>query len=174
MGVGSTHTAHAVDKNAVRNNIENNKVPFSVDANGRHPIKDGIVEEDRRFLFLNKQIVGNSDATKYASTALENLLTGGSVAAGAAKATLAIKRIIKSFSQSFTRSGRRLGTGIKNGVKPLGVRSGGVRGEKTSYKFTDDSVPLRLKGGALPPEERPLLGQDARCRLFPERPTMAR
>ena len=164
------------------NNIENNKAPYPVDANGRRPTKGDHVEEDRRFLFLNKSIVGDSPAIKYASTAVETLLTGGSLAAGAAKAAPKIRKIAKALAPGFRRSGRRLGGRIKNKFNlPTGDQSGGAYGAKTSYKFERDSKPLRLKGGGVPPsEETPLLGDENAETSFieeapddtpPERPT---
>ena len=161
MGANPSHLA--VDKNAVRNNIENGKAPYSVDAHGRRPTKDDTVEEDRRFLFLNKSIVGDSPALKYASTAVETLLTGGSLAAGAAKAAPKIRKIVEALAPGFRRSGRRLGGTIRNKFNlPTGDRSGGAYGRKTAYVFEGDSKPIRLRGGGVPPssEETPLLGDD--------------
>ena len=174
MGANASHLP--VDKNAVRNNIENGKAPYSVDANGRRPTKNDTVEEDRRFLFLNKQIVGDSPALKYASTAVETLLTGGSLAAGAAKAAPKIRKIVKALAPGFRRSGPRLGGTIKNKFNlPTPHRSGGAYRRKTPYVFEGDKKPLRLKGGGVPPtsEETPLLYNIAIVRTRITRPGQA-
>ena len=49
-----SHHSEPVDKKTVRNNIDSGRASYSQDKNGRKPIQDDTIPEDRRFLFLDK------------------------------------------------------------------------------------------------------------------------